>query len=621
MLCMAVAAGTVARASAQENDKRFIFDLPTKADLEVTSFKVEGKFRSQGRILVTWSVRNASTVATPAAPWEDLLILSTTRQFTDGTELHSVPATKPLASTRGYTRTAEITLPRLVPSTYYLFVVVKTGREFGEANTDNNVMMWGPVSVKLLGDNTKPPLLELNRLHISRIAGNDVESDGSEQAPLRDLKEAISHAATYATATRKVQLLMGAGVYDEPVSIPDNVELKGSNPFDPGETVLRPSFNKMKSAGAGIVVEGDGASIRDLTIQMDPAAKAASVDMPLLQLQDAQATIDNIVIDGSGVKGVRGIESFSNGKSESTITRCVFQGLDTALMTVDSSPMLARNVFRDMAGPVIVVHPPGTKAISRIPNMGDIKDPTTGFNYFYNISGVIMENFTDQTLMAQMNHWGSIDLPDLGGLLNGPFETNPDIIALSFVSSVHVTVLDDSTGDPIYNAAVQQSPGIQPAFTHNVDGVYTYDLVPAGNYTFVADAPGYYSNDANVDVAPPNLIVSVTIRLTPDGTLAKSAGGKHNSDVDASGKIDFSELLRVVQLYNASSFRCLTGTEDGFAAGKGDTASCEPHAADFAPRNWRISLSELLRVIQLYQLGGYTACPDDDSSEDGFCLS
>jgi len=45
---------------------------------------------------------------------------------------------------------------------------------------------------------------------------------------------------------------------------------------------------------------------------------------------------------------------------------------------------------------------------------------------------------------------------------------------------------------------------------------------------------------------------------------------------------------------------------------------CCPHDADYvtAGPDWSIVLSELLRVIQFYNSGGYHLCED---TEDGFC--
>ncbi len=82
-------------------------------------------------------------------------------------------------------------------------------------------------------------------------------------------------------------------------------------------------------------------------------------------------------------------------------------------------------------------------------------------------------------------------------------------------------------------------------------------------------------------------------------------------------KIGLSELLRVIQFYNGGSYSCDSDAEDGYAVGEGD-ASCAPHNSDYAPANWRISLSELLRMIQLYNSSGYSV---DENAEDGVSLN
>jgi hypothetical protein len=47
--------------------------------------------------------------------------------------------------------------------------------------------------------------------------------------------------------------------------------------------------------------------------------------------------------------------------------------------------------------------------------------------------------------------------------------------------------------------------------------------------------------------------------------------------------------------------------------------SCAPHASDYNPQDWRINLSELLRVIQFFNSGGYHYCPTE-GTEDGYCV-
>lgn len=90
----------------------------------------------------------------------------------------------------------------------------------------------------------------------------------------------------------------------------------------------------------------------------------------------------------------------------------------------------------------------------------------------------------------------------------------------------------------------------------------------------------------------------------------------HSADTNQDFAIDLSELLRVVQFYNSNGYRCAFGTEDGFAPGLADQPGCQPHDSDFAPADFRINVTELLRLIQYFNAsGGYAA---DPSSEDGF---
>ena len=88
--------------------------------------------------------------------------------------------------------------------------------------------------------------------------------------------------------------------------------------------------------------------------------------------------------------------------------------------------------------------------------------------------------------------------------------------------------------------------------------------------------------------------------------------------------IDIHELLRVIQLYNAGALHVDASSEDGYAPGPG--AAGRPHSADYWPASgapgpgnraadWKIDFRELLRVIQLYNSGAYHV---DEATEDGF---
>ena len=99
--------------------------------------------------------------------------------------------------------------------------------------------------------------------------------------------------------------------------------------------------------------------------------------------------------------------------------------------------------------------------------------------------------------------------------------------------------------------------------------------------------------------------------FTLDGTP-----GHHTGDQNGDNEIDLSELLRVIQFFNSAGYHCESGTEDDYAPGPGDTASCLPHASDYNPQDWEVNLSELLRIVQFFNSGGYHASPE---GEDGFC--
>ena len=116
----------------------------------------------------------------------------------------------------------------------------------------------------------------------------------------------------------------------------------------------------------------------------------------------------------------------------------------------------------------------------------------------------------------------------------------------------------------------------------------------------------------------------------PEGEAAPDGEGDfppHSADYlggASDGRITLPEMLRLVQFYNAGAFSCAvlpTVTEDGYQIGEDGDQNCAPHSSDYADPgpNWRIELSELLRLVQIYTVGSFRGC-GAPSSEDGFCL-
>lgn len=140
------------------------------------------------------------------------------------------------------------------------------------------------------------------------------------------------------------------------------------------------------------------------------------------------------------------------------------------------------------------------------------------------------------------------------------------------------------------------------------------DLTPFrfNPFTFSADGGSFTSPDVEVPDNDPNA-----------RTLVRLAGTEisrrivHHGDRDGNGTISLSEVLRGIQLFTAAEISCSPVTEDGFAPVPGDR-DCPPHALDFGPQDWSISLAEILRLVQFYNASGHVACPDANT-EDGWC--
>jgi hypothetical protein len=99
---------------------------------------------------------------------------------------------------------------------------------------------------------------------------------------------------------------------------------------------------------------------------------------------------------------------------------------------------------------------------------------------------------------------------------------------------------------------------------------------------------------------------------------AESCEGKHSADMSVPYfQLSISELLRAIQLYNYQEYHCDGSTEDGYAPGPG-SRNCAPHSSDYLNgSDWKISTTEISRLIQLYNfdMGFYRI---DLTTEDGF---
>ena len=139
----------------------------------------------------------------------------------------------------------------------------------------------------------------------------------------------------------------------------------------------------------------------------------------------------------------------------------------------------------------------------------------------------------------------------------------------------------------------------------NIDGKFIESIDPS---EILAE------NNAWGDLIDPEA-VSEKLSGTVDIEPLIPRGDTHAADQDANAALDFSEMLRVVQLFNSDRYQCASESEDGYAPGTGSEV-CIAHDSDYAPRDFSISLQELLRAIQIFNSESYARC---DTGEDGFC--
>ncbi|MBP8128736.1 MAG: leucine-rich repeat domain-containing protein [Candidatus Hydrogenedentes bacterium] len=91
----------------------------------------------------------------------------------------------------------------------------------------------------------------------------------------------------------------------------------------------------------------------------------------------------------------------------------------------------------------------------------------------------------------------------------------------------------------------------------------------------------------------------------------------HSADQDGNWSISLPELMRVIQFYNSDGYHIDPVSEDGYAAGPGETAASGRHDSDYDAADWRISLSEMLRLTQFYHAKSYAVAvyPTEDGYE------
>ncbi len=137
------------------------------------------------------------------------------------------------------------------------------------------------------------------------------------------------------------------------------------------------------------------------------------------------------------------------------------------------------------------------------------------------------------------------------------------------------------------------------AFQWRKDGVSIED---ARDVRLVID-PVFLEDTGDYDCMLSDGIASERSARASLHVYERPESGQQSADINGDWNISLTELLRVIQFFNVGELSCGDGTEDGYTPGSGGRV-CEPHDTDYNPRDWVINLSELLRLIQFYNTPG-----------------
>ncbi|GAB5561229.1 MAG: hypothetical protein SynsKO_28760 [Synoicihabitans sp.] len=146
---------------------------------------------------------------------------------------------------------------------------------------------------------------------------------------------------------------------------------------------------------------------------------------------------------------------------------------------------------------------------------------------------------------------------------------------------------------------------------------WAFISVPASpvSFTYTLNVPGEQTGSVSLAgifrLRSPDVEGEVPVTVTPNPLIISEVQPFHTADTNGDNRLSLGELLRVIQLYNTRNgttrtghYKLEEGTEDGFGPDpsltSGESGNLSRfHAAD-TNQDGKLSLGELLRVIQLY---------------------
>ena len=534
-------------------------------------------------------------------------------------------------------------------------------------------------------------------LHVNAATGDDIDGTGKEDSPLLTISAALINAARFSYLLAPT-IQVAPGEYQESIELGFNVTLNGSGP----ETILRSPSNK----NIDFIETAEDTVLSNLTVTASEDLLVARAS--LIKIGEGPFLMDRVNVEGQPGQSITGVEITSGVDAGSRIQNSTFRDLATGIAGSRGSVQVGACLFDNISDRAI--HFTRTTSFLSPPILGDSRYRlTTGFNRFRNPGNAYVELLDTGSafLNARYNDWGVYD-PDLVPALFQQFGNVSDdrivfdpiqgeaildgdvYILLSrrgttggfdFEDNARVIVdgseflVDDQSFARVRGFAagvltVQATADDREVVERDIKvfdpGINVLEIVlgpapadgegalegegageePEGEIdlpnasalllSLYPDADGNRDGVVTVQEARNTRLFTNAeidaldsngdglVRVGELRTLLESESPVHTADSNANGIIDLSEMMRVLQLYNSGGYLCAVrpgDSEDGYILndGPGLAPDCPPHDSDYsgAP-NGQIDLTETLRIIQLYRFGRIARC---SISADRFCES
>jgi len=349
--------------------------------------------------------------------------------------------------------------------------------------------------------------------------GDDDTGNGTLGMPWGTIAVAQSQVLPLASAESPATIELAPGVCEEAVEFRPYVHLVGSGTE---LTTIRPPANAL-SVGGTIVEGANGAGLADLSIAIPAGAPSA---ITLLRIFDVSMTVRDVVFNGRNQVFSTGADIQLAGSSDTVISRCLFERMESSIRCVESNANITRNRFDSINGDAVFISQPG-KGASGIttPLLGDATDDeATGFNEFGDVDGDFVDSNDPTMTFAENNNWGNlIDPKQIAEKIKGVVDFQPFV------------------GARLVHSADQ-------------DENFTVNLVERLRVIQLFNSAGYRCDDTREDGYAPG---------PGDDTCLPHAADYNPADF----AINLSELLRVIQFFNAGAYSRCDGGEDGFCVG------------------------------------------------------